>query len=572
MKRILVIEDEASIRNNLLLLLKSEGYDAFGAGDGKSGISAAKKNPPDLVLCDLMMPEIDGYGVLTALREDPETGLMPFIFLTARTDHQDIRKGMNLGADDYLTKPFSRDDLLNAVQSRLARSGQVVATKLPEVVDRSSAMDDFVDALPNRSRLMEFFVAMSAQSGRLLLLGVSIDHFGDIAAGLSSTSLDALLRQVSSRLEEISKRHHGVAVRAMGETFLLLIQGESSGAAVVSKEVLGEMRQPFFVGGTRLHLSASVGAACYPEHSNELEPLVGSAQGAISKARASGGDTWHLHNPEIEILPHNRLDLSSSLFGAVEAGELFLVYQPQVSLKNGEITGFEALIRWNRGDAGVVSPAVFIPLAEENGAILEIGEWVVKTAAAQVKIWIESDLPPVKMSVNISPRQLRSDGLAEMIQRVIHESGVPAECLGFEVTESALVHDIETCKKVLQDIRDTGAGVSMDDFGTGYCGLGYLGRLPFDTLKIDRSFVSGLPDAPDKLAIVPALLQMARGLGLRTIAEGVETVDELRFLHTAGCDQMQGYLFSRPISAAECTQLLENRVGMNLAGMLSAAL
>lgn len=576
MKRILVIEDEASIRNNLLLLLKSEGFDALGGGDGNSGISAARKHVPDLVLCDLVMPELDGYGVLTALRSDHETSGVPFIFLTAHVDHQDIRKAMNLGADDYLTKPFTKGDLIDAVRSRLERAvtthSEFEKSPLPLDVNVLDEIDEFARTLPDRSKLEELFVSMSARPDGLMVLGVSVDHFGDMVAGLSPASLHALLHHFANRLEEISKMHDGAAVHAMAETFLLIVPGDSVTVGAVSKDVLSRIRQPFFVGGTRLHLSASVGVACYPEHSRELDQLVASAQGAIFRARASGGDTFHLYNPDIELLPHYKLDLSSSLFNAVEAGELFLVYQPQVSLQDGTITGFEALIRWNRGDYGVVSPVVFIPLAEENGAILEIGEWVVKTAALQAKMWIDAGLPQVKMSVNISPRQLRSEGFAEKMQSIIHETGVPASCLGFEVTESALMHDFDTCKKVLQDLRDTGAGVSMDDFGTGYCGLGYLGKLPFDTLKIDRSFVSGLPDAPDKLAIVPALIQMARGLGLHTIAEGVETVDELRFLHSVGCEQMQGYLFSRPISAAECTTLLENRAGMNLDAMLSADL
>lgn len=401
-------------------------------------------------------------------------------------------------------------------------------------------------------------------------MGIAIDRFGDIVAGLPSDSLDAVLSQAGIRLDEIALQYNGIAAQTMGETFILLVPGDVAEATTVAKGILTMIRQPFHIGGTRLHLSASIGVACFPDHGDVLESLLGSAQSAISKAKASGGDTWHVYNPSTELLPRNRLDLSSSLFGAVEAEELFLVYQPQVSLSDGSIVGFEALIRWNRGDAGVVSPAVFIPLAEENGAILEIGNWVVRTAARQVMEWLNAGLPQVKMSVNISPRQLRQERLAEMIQQVIHETGVPAECLAFEVTESALVHDFEACKKVLQDIRDTGAGVSMDDFGTGYCGLGYLGRLPFDTLKIDRSFVSGLPSAPDKLAIVPALIQMARALGLHTIAEGVETVEELRYLQSVGCEQMQGFLFSRPISAADCTNLLVSGVRMNIEKTLSA--
>jgi len=576
LKRILVIEGETSTRNNLLILLKSEGFDAFGASDAASGISAARKHPPDLVVCDLMMPEMNGHSVRAALLEDAATAEIPMVFLIHKSDDQSTFDAFDAGDLDCLTKPFTSEDVLEALRRKLAEAAPL-ADKLvplpPVAVDEPRAVADGVlRTPPDESKLDGFFLRMSTMPDGLMVLGVSVDHFGDIVAGLSHSSLEALLDQLYHRLEETANAHGGTAVRAMGEVFIMIVSGDSSAAGEVSKEVLRRIRQPFFVADSRLHLSASVGVAAHPEHSNDLEQLIALAQGAISYARASGGDTWHLYNPAIELLPHNKLDLSSSLFGAVEAGELFLVYQPQVSLQNGAVTGMEALIRWNRGDAGVVSPAVFIPLAEENGAILEIGDWVVRTAALQAKSWLDAGLPPIKMSVNISPRQLRSDGFAERMQLLIHETGLPAGYLGFEVTESALMHNFDLCKRVLQDLRDTGAGVAMDDFGTGYCGLGYLGKLPFDTLKIDRSFVSGLPDAPDKVAIVPALIQMARGLGLQTIAEGVETVDELRFLHSIGCEQMQGYLFSRPLSPAECTALLENRVAMNLDTLLSAEL
>jgi len=565
LKRILVIEHDASIRNNLVSLLMSEGYDATGAPDGRSGIISALENPPDLVLCDSMMMDSDGHRVLSELRANPLTTSVTFIVLGTQADHD---------AKDVLIKPYTNADVLHSVRAHIAQSAPLSDSALAEQAEETSSKiaeigGAAVQTTPNREWLHECFSKMREADLGVMVLGVAIDHFGDIVAGLTASALDELLHQTTRRLDGVSNELGGVCVYIMGETFVLLLPGNEGSADVVAKSILSLIRQPFHIDGTRLHLSASVGVACYPDHADALELLVGSAHRAVSKARASGGDTWHLHNPALELLPHSKLDLSSSLFEAVDANELFLVYQPQVSLQDGTITGFEALIRWNRGTAGVVSPAVFIPLAEENGAILEIGGWVVKTAARQLKSWLDAGLPNVKMSVNISPRQLRQDGLAEMIREVIADTGVPAGSLGFEVTESALVHDFDACKKVLQDIRDTGAGVSMDDFGTGYCGLGYLGRLPFDTLKIDRSFISGLPSAPDKLAIVPALIQMARALGLHTIAEGVETVEELRYLQSVSCDQMQGYLFSRPLSAADCTALLVNGTRMNLEKILS---
>jgi diguanylate cyclase (GGDEF)-like protein len=562
MTRILVIEDEDGIRNNLLRMLRIEGFDVTGAENGRIGLGLIPEFRPDLIISDVTMPEMDGHGVLKELRANPATASIPFIFLTAMADTQGFRLGLKLGADDYLTKPFTRDDVLESIHSRLARQ-QAVAGALQQELElarselRRHAHIDAVTGLPDRFALAEAFTGLSSSGDPLTVLCVGLDRFVEVGAGMSASGMDTLLKQLAERLcEKMGGQGH--ACRLMGETFLLVLPGrEGKALDDLLEDLRHHIRQPFDIEGQQIVLTASMGTAQYPAHADSLDKLVGKAQAEMSRSRARGGDTWSHFDPASSFSPQTRLEMEIALHGAVAAGELRLLYQPQVCLKRGAIVGAEALVRWQDAKHGMVSPAIFIPIAEESGAILNIGAWVLHTACVQAKAWMDAGLD-LKVGVNVSARQLRQQNLVGLVQQVLAETGLPAERLDLEITESALVHDAARVADMLTQLKALGVSISIDDFGTGYSSLAYLQKLPFDKLKIDRSFVSGLPDADENAGIVRALLLMAEHLEMETIAEGVETPEELAFLREAGCGQMQGYLFSKPLSNDDFTALLDS--------------
>lgn len=396
MKKILVIEDDQVIRDNILKLLKAEGFDVTGASNGSQGLSAAVSNLPDVILCDVMMPELDGYGVLVALRSNPATATVPFVFLTGKAERSEVRQGMELGADDYLTKPFSKAELVGAISSRLKKQA-----------------------------------ALAEQQYNL-------------------RSSSELVQDAADKLEQIK----------------------------------------------------------------------------------------------------------TSLCDALEREEFQVYYQPQVNVQSGKIVSAEALVRWLHPEKGLISPAEFIPDAEETGFIVQLGEWVLRTACKQMQVWQNAGFPLQQVAVNLSPRQFHQPDLSSRVAQILAEIGLEASSLELELTESLMVQDADRAIATLQQLKDLGVSISIDDFGTGYSSLSYLTQYPFDTLKIDRCFISNITDGCTNAAIVKAIIEMAHSLCLEVIAEGVETESERDFLWRYECDAMQGYLFSPALPAVDFEQLL----------------
>ena len=396
MKKILVIEDDRVIRENILKLLKAEGFDVTGAENGAQGLNAAVSNLPDVILCDVMMPQLDGYGVLAALRSHPVTATVPFVFLTGKADRSQVRQGMELGADDYLTKPFTKAELVGAISSRLKKQAALAEQQY----------------------------------------------------NLRSPSSESL--QDADKLEQ----------------------------------------------------------------------------------------------------------LKTSLCAALEREEFQVYYQPQVNVQTGKIMSAEALVRWLHPEKGLISPAEFIPAAEETGFIVQLGEWVLQTACKQMQVWQNAGFSLQQVAVNLSPRQFHQPNLSSRVAQILAEIGLSPSSLELELTESLMVEDAESAIATLQQLKNLGVSISIDDFGTGYSSLSYLTQYPFDTLKIDRCFISNITDGCTNAAIVKAIIEMAHSLCLEVIAEGVETEAEKDFLWRYECDTMQGYLFSRPVPAADFERLL----------------
>jgi diguanylate cyclase (GGDEF)-like protein len=593
MKKILVIEDEELVRNNILEILDTVDFRVIGACNGGEGVQLAEDHLPDLILCDVMMPELDGYGVLAALRNNPVTATIPFIFLTAKGDKTDIRQGMNLGADDYLTKPFRRKELLGAIEARLikhdtlyqgyareqSRTGAPVPTMQPERPD--SIYYDRLTNLPNQLLVREQFEPLRdrihQKGGWISILSIGLDRFKRINQNLGHDFGDRLLMEVALRLSQCVRPGDILARLHTDQFAIVLASGSDQGdrptlsdprdysaistakpmPEAIAQPILDRLTQLFCLQNREIFITASIGISIYPQDGEDVDQLMKNAGVAMSYAKQLGGNQYQSYTPTLLIESLDDLTLETNLRYAVERQELQLYYQPIVGLKQGKIVGAEALVRWHHPQQGMIPPVKFIPLAEQTGLIAPIGEWVLQTACNQTKSWQAEGLPPVRVAVNLSFRQFNQVDLSDRLVRILDESGLDPSYLELELTESILVQNVDLTISKLNELKAMGVKISLDDFGTGYSSLSYLQQFPFDLLKIDRCFVQDINTNPTNAALTNAIIQMAHSLNLKVIAEGVETREELAILYENECDNIQGYLFSRPVNAEDFKRMLQ---------------
>jgi diguanylate cyclase len=575
MKKILVIEDEEFVRENILELLDTEGFEVIGAENGRIGIDLAKAMTPDLILCDVMMPDLDGYGVLTKLRQESAMASTPFIFLTAKAAKTDFRQGMELGADDYLTKPFTRAELLGAITSRLKKQAAVqnrYSTELQQAKEQLNHLihHDHLTNLPNQMALREAFVRVkptdTSNEQLVTLLSVGLDRFNQITDNLGHAVGDLLIKAVAERLTACVG-NQDVVVRLNSDRFAIISATieHKKDAGNLAQTILENLSQTFTLAGQEIFITASLGIALYPRDGIKIEDLLNHANTAMTKASQQGGDQYQFYSPAFNVGSSDRLSLQTELRHALEREELQVYYQPQVDLKTGEIVGAEALVRWLHPERGLVSPDKFIPIAEETGLIIPIGEWVLQTACKQTKVWQNSGFPSFQVAVNLSSRQFSQIDLRKQLVEILMETGLDPKYIELELTESMLVQNTEVAIRRLNALKSLGVKIAIDDFGTGYSSLSYLQQFPFDILKIDRCFIQNITENPNNAAITKAIIEMAKSLNLKLIAEGVETTEELSFICRHGCDVMQGYLFSRPLPIHEFSQLLKTGKRLPLA-------
>ncbi|EKE17920.1 MAG: hypothetical protein ACD_10C00210G0001, partial [uncultured bacterium] len=327
-------------------------------------------------------------------------------------------------------------------------------------------------------------------------------------------------------------------------------------AIALAQRMLEAIAVPFVIDAQAMVITASIGISVAPKDGNSGPALLKSADAALLRAKQAGRNTFRFYSSDMDADAARRLGLESELRNALQRDEMMVFYQPQVSLDSGQMIGMEALLRWNNAKFGSVSPAEFIPIAEESGLIIPIGEWVFRTACMQTRQWLDLGLMPLRVAVNLSARQFRQPNLLTVMRDVLAESGLPANALEIEITESAFIDDVDQAVAICRDLKRIGVKLSLDDFGTGYSSLAYVSRFPFDKLKIDQSFVRDIIENPVNAAIATAAIVMARSLNLMVLAEGVETEAQVSFLRSRRCDAMQGYLFSRPLSAEAFAPLL----------------
>jgi diguanylate cyclase (GGDEF)-like protein len=400
----------------------------------------------------------------------------------------------------------------------------------------------------------------NSDEGPAILL-LDIDRFKTINDTLGHTYGDLLLKAVAERLKTcIREQDKDTLAHWGGDEFLILLS-QTEGVkdiAKVAQKILAALKPTFQIGNQELHITASLGIAIYPHDGLDAEALIKNADIALYRAKEGGRNNVQFYTPTMSADASQLFVVERYLYRALERGEFEIHYQPQISLHGCEIIGMEALLRWNNPELGKISPKTFIPLIEENGLIIPIGEWVLQTACAQSQAWQAAGLPPISVSVNLSVNQFRQPNLVETIAQILAETGLDPQWLDLEITESIAIQDVEFTRSLMGRLREMSVGLSMDDFGTGYSSLSYLTRFPINTLKIDQSFVHNLDGDAKGTEIITAVIALAQAFKLNVIAEGVETREQLEFLRDNGCEAIQGYLISRPLPADQATVFLKS--------------
>ncbi|HUV04279.1 MAG TPA: EAL domain-containing protein [Armatimonadota bacterium] len=561
--RVLIAEDDPVSRRLLESALVKSGYQVVTACDGTEAWNILRtEGAPRLAILDWMMPGMDGVQVCRRVRKLRGRPYVYIILLTARDQRQDFFEGMEAGADDYVIKPFDTREL----RSRL-HAGKRILDLQSELLSMREMLEqrvthDILTGLPNRLLFGDRLNQRLAQSRRsqrpLAVMFLDLDHFKLINDTLGHSVGDQLLKQVAQRLTA-SVREADTVARMGGDEFIAIVAdiSESEDATVVARRVLETLSQPFLLSGQEIFISASIGVSMYPSDGADPETLVKNADAAMYRAKEHGSNRCLFYTEDLGAVASERVKLQSGLRRALERGEFLLHYQPRVDLKTGEMLGAEALLRWQHPELGLLAPAQFIPLAEETGDIVPIGEWVLRTACAQNKAWQEAGFSLVDIAVNVSAVQFQQGDLVAAVKGALDETGLEPCYLSLELTESILMRNPETAATVLRDLKEVGVQISIDDFGTGHSSLSYLKRFPTDAVKIDQTFVKDITSDPDDAAIAGAMVAMAHSLSLKVVAEGVETLGQLAFLRSLNCDEMQGYFISRPVPADEFIEALQ---------------
>nr|WP_229489606.1 EAL domain-containing protein [Pseudoduganella namucuonensis] len=554
--QVLVVDDDRSTRSTLRYTLQRDGFQVEEASDGEQALAMLKRFQPDVILMDAVMPVMDGFTACAKLQEMPGGSTIPVLMITALQDNSSVERAFAAGASDYIPKPIHY-----AVLSQRVR--RIIEANRAEKRIRHLAYNDLLTGLPNRTLFFEL-LAQGIEQARaadnlLAVLFMDLDRFKYVNDNLGHDVGDRLLVAVAQRVRH-SVRNVDTVARLGGDEFTVVL-GELDGpaaAANAAHNICRVLAAPFQIDGHDIFVTSSVGIAMYPHDGGDVATLVKHADSAMYRAKKTNtGFQFYEASMEHSISEHVRLE--SDLRRALEQQQLEVYYQPQAQLENGHIVAMEALVRWRHPTRGMVSPAEFIPLAEETGLINPLGDWVLRTACAQLNEWLKQGLPPLRVAVNLSVRQLLQKDFIETVEAALADTGLPPHLLELEITESTLMENAQDTLKALHRLHGLGVRLSIDDFGTGYSSLSYLKRFPVDIIKIDRSFVRDVPQDADDVAIVTAIIALAHSLRLEVVAEGVETEAQLNFLKARGCDLMQGYHLSPAIPPEQFAQSIRQR-------------
>jgi diguanylate cyclase (GGDEF)-like protein len=556
---VMMVDDEPTTIDILQAFLENEGYRRFvTTSESSRAMELVANENPDAVLLDLHMPKVTGFDILALLRGDSRYRHIPVIVLTSSNDSETKLRALQLGATDFLAKPVDPSELALRLRNTLAAKAYQ---------DRLTYYDALT-GLPNRRMFMDQLIwslRCAKRDGEgVAILHIDLDHFQKINDTLGHGTGDNLLIGVAQRLLQCVPALNAAANVDESQPMLSRVGGDEFNALLpdvarietVAGGILTAMKEPFQVDGREVFITPSVGIAVFPSDGEAGDTLLKHAGVAMNQAKRRGRNTYEFYSANMNAKALERLSMETQLRRALDRDELLPVYQPKVNIKTGRVVGAEVLLRWYHPEHGLVSPVKFIPLAEETGLIVSFGEWVLHAACKQTKAWQSAGRGNIRIAVNVSARQFRDGRFIRTIGEVLEDSGLEPQYLTLELTENTIMENAEENLNVLHQIKAMGVRISVDDFGTGYSSLSYLKQLPLDELKIDRSFISGIRSEGDDAPIVTAIIAMAHSLGLTVVMEGIETKQQLIFSRERGCDEYQGFLFSRPVTSSEFQTML----------------
>jgi diguanylate cyclase (GGDEF)-like protein len=567
--RILVIDDDEQVRR-VLLDIFCEIYNCCEASSAEEALTVLAQESFDLVLSDINMGGMSGLELVPhILSLSPESVV---VMISGQSNIETAIKAMHAGAFDYIMKPFDIRHVEAALeralkQRRLLTEKRSYKDDLERLLqERTAEVDrlayyDTLTSLPNRTlfedRLTQAVALAQREDKKVAVLFIALDQLKKVNDTLGHLAGDQLMQQIALRLKDCVTESDTVA-RFGGDQFVVMLPeiDRTKDAVDIVALIQETLSSSFKLGRQELFATASVGISFFPEDGKESSSLVKNAGAALYRAKKSGGNEYRFYTADMHVKASKRFELETSLRHAIDNQEFLLHYQPRVAIDSLKIVGVEALVRWQHPQLGLVPPLDFIPLAEETGLILPIGEWVLREACRQNREWQNKGFLRMRVGVNISARQFQQQHLAETVMRILEEVDLGPEFLELELTESSIMSNAEATIIVLTKLQTKGVAISVDDFGTGFSSLSYLKRLPIDSLKVDQSFVRELATDPDDAALVMAIVSLAHTLRLRVVAEGVETQEQLRFLRLLRCDEIQGYLISRPLPVEGIEQLL----------------
>ena len=557
---VLIVEDnltDAYIIENLLSDIADSYFNVQHVTALNAVRNACELQRPDVILLDLSLPDTQGLDTIRELKKVATNS--PIVVMTGSHDEDTIDRAVQAGAQDLLHKgEYSAKFLGKTIRYAIERKKSELELKHLAHFDQLTGVANRVLFLENINRALSH---AKRHKERLTLMFIDLDNFKNINDSLGHNVGDDLLVKVASRLLAVVRKSDTVA-RLGGDEFAIILEdsGEVYSAEIVAKKILQKLSLPFEIYGQKIYMSASIGVAISPEAGEDVDTLLKNADIAMYGVKNGGKNNYQIFTESFDKEMFSRIETEKHLHNALARNEFELYYQPLVDVKTGEVHSAEALLRWWHPERNeLVSPIEFISILEESGLITSVGEWVLKTACKQCKYWHEQGMEDFCVAVNVSPRQLQQSEPVKWIAQALWETGLDGKYLNVEITEDVLLKNPAQAEENIRRIREMGVAVSIDDFGTGYSSLSYLMNYEFDFLKIDRSFLSTLTTSKSTPVILKAIIQMAHGLGLKVVAEGVEQEEQYDFLEEQNCDVIQGYLFSQPIEAKEVHKFVRKK-------------
>ena len=561
--RLLMIEDNPDDEALILRAIRKGGFNVEHVRvDNPDDLFTVLKNREwDIVLSDYQMPEFNGLAALKIVKQRSKD--LPFIVVSGTIGEEVAVEAMRSGAQDYLMKD-NLTRLVPAIRRELADADERRALREAQQTLRHQAYHDILTGLPNRwllrDRMEQALKYVRQKKSGLAVMFLDLDRFKNLNDTLGHSTGDYLLRAVSERLNLILNDRDTLA-RLGGDDFVVMLMDilDAEQAAAAADLLLTALHEPFVVDNKEIYIGASIGIALHPANGDEFDVLIKNAESAMYYAKDQGRNNYQFFSQEIQAATADRFAIENELRGAIRASELRLYYQPQFTLRDGRITGLEALVRWEHPQRGMTPPDKFIPVAEESGLIIPLGEWVLRQAAEDSMKIRNAGCKLQRLAINLSARQLYHQDTLDMLRELVSRRDLGTEVLEIEITESGIMQNPEQAVANLTAIREMGIGIAIDDFGTGYSSLAYLKRFPINILKIDRSFIRDITLDQDDTTIVKTILAMAEALNLRVIAEGVETREQYDFLAELGCAEGQGYIFAKPMPCEDLISFFRQR-------------